>query len=56
MVVVVNTYRGGMVGEAVTEVLRVSEDVIEQPAPLISNIDYAFISGMQSAGSPGDFA
>jgi purine-binding chemotaxis protein CheW len=46
IVVEVNTYRVGMVVDAVTEVLRVSEDVIEPPAPLITTIDSTFINGI----------
>ncbi len=46
IVVEVNTYRVGMVVDAVTEVLRVSENVIEPPAPLITHIDSTFINGI----------
>ncbi len=36
----------GMVVDAVTEVLRVSEEDIEPPSPLVTTVDSAFITGI----------
>ena len=36
----------GMVVDAVSEVLRVSEEAIEPPAPLVTSADSAFITGI----------
>ncbi|RME98638.1 MAG: chemotaxis protein CheW [Chloroflexi bacterium] len=46
IVVEANHLRAGIVVDAVSEVLRVSEDIIEPPAPLITGIDTTFISGI----------
>jgi purine-binding chemotaxis protein CheW len=36
----------GMVVDAVTEVLRVAEDDVEPPSPIVSTVDSAFITGI----------
>jgi purine-binding chemotaxis protein CheW len=38
--------RVGMLVDAVTEVLRVSEDDIEPPSPMVTTVDSAFITGV----------
>lgn len=38
--------RVGMLVDAVTEVLRVSEDDIEPPSPMVTTVDSAFITGI----------
>ena len=46
IVVEVNQLKVGMVVDAVTEVLRVPEDAIEPPSPLVMTIDSVFITGI----------
>ncbi len=46
IVVEVGDLRVGMVVDAVTEVLRVSEDIIEPPSALVTSLETAFISGI----------
>jgi purine-binding chemotaxis protein CheW len=46
IVLEVNNLRVGMGVDAVTEVLRVPETLIEPPSPLVTTIDSAFISGI----------
>jgi purine-binding chemotaxis protein CheW len=36
----------GMIVDAVTEVLRISQEAIEPPSPLVTTIDSAFITGI----------
>jgi purine-binding chemotaxis protein CheW len=36
----------GMIVDAVSEVLRVSEDAIEPPPPMVTNVDTAFITAI----------
>jgi purine-binding chemotaxis protein CheW len=47
----------GMVVDAVTEVLRVAEDDVEPPSPLVTTVDSAFITGIAKVddgpGAPG---
>lgn len=38
--------RVGMLVDAVTEVLRVAEDDIEAPSPMVATVDSAFITGI----------
>jgi purine-binding chemotaxis protein CheW len=42
----VDGIRVGMVVDAVNEVLRVSEEDIEPPSPLVTTVDSAFITGI----------
>jgi purine-binding chemotaxis protein CheW len=46
VVVSIGGLKVGMVVDAVSEVLRVSEDAIEPPPPMVTNIDSAFITGI----------
>ncbi|MCG3207929.1 MAG: hypothetical protein FOGNACKC_01530 [Anaerolineae bacterium] len=46
IVIEVNQLRVGMVVDAVTEVLNVSESLIEPPSPLVMTIDSAFVNGI----------
>jgi purine-binding chemotaxis protein CheW len=47
-IVVVNIggVKVGMVVDAVSEVLRVSEESVEPPPPMVTNVDSAFITGI----------
>jgi purine-binding chemotaxis protein CheW len=40
----------GMIVDAVSEVLRVQEDVIEPPPPMVTTINSAFITGIAKVG------
>ena len=40
----------GMIVDAVTEVLRVQEEVIEPPSPIVATVDSAFIAGIAKIG------
>ncbi len=46
IVVEMNGVMAGMVVDAVTEVVRVPEDNIEPPSPMVSSVDTAFITGI----------
>ncbi len=46
IVIEVNQLRVGMVVDAVTEVMNVSESLIEPPSPLVMTIDSAFVNGI----------
>lgn len=46
IIVEVNHLRVGIVVDAVSEVLHVSEDIIEPPAPLVTSIDTTYIGGI----------
>jgi purine-binding chemotaxis protein CheW len=46
VVVEMNGTKVGMVVDAVTEVLRVSEEDIEPPSPIVTTVDSAFITGI----------
>lgn len=41
----------GMIVDAVTEVLRVAEEAIEPPSPLMMTVDSAFITGIAKVGA-----
>ena len=41
----------GMVVDAVTEVLRVAEEEVEPPSPLVTTVDSAFITGIAKVDS-----
>jgi purine-binding chemotaxis protein CheW len=41
----------GMVVDAVSEVLRVPEDAIEPPSPIVTTVDSAFITGIAKVGA-----
>jgi purine-binding chemotaxis protein CheW len=43
----------GMVVDAVTEVLRVTEEDIEPPSPLVTTVDSAFITGIAKVNGHG---
>lgn len=40
----------GIIVDAVNEVLRVSEDAIEPPSPIVATVDSAFIRGIAKVG------
>jgi purine-binding chemotaxis protein CheW len=46
VVVNIDGVKVGMVVDGVSEVLRVSEDAVEPPPPMVTNIDSAFITGI----------
>ena len=46
VVVVIDGKKVGMVVDAVTEVLRVSEAAIEPPSPIVTTVDSVFIRGI----------
>jgi len=46
VVVEVNNAAVGMVVDAVSEVLRVSEDDVEPPSPIVTTVDSTFITGI----------
>ncbi len=46
IVVEMNGVMAGMVVDAVTEVVRVPEDNIEPPSPMVSTVDTAFVTGI----------
>lgn len=46
IVVEMNGVMAGMVVDAVTEVVRVAEDDIEPPSPMVNTVDTAFITGI----------
>ncbi len=46
VVVMLNGLKVGMVVDGVSEVLRVSEDAIEPPSPLVMSVDTTFIKGI----------
>ncbi len=50
VVVEMNNAPVGMLVDAVSEVLRVSDDVIEPPSPLVTTVDSAFITGIAKVG------
>jgi purine-binding chemotaxis protein CheW len=43
----------GMIVDAVSEVLRVSEEDIEPPSPLVTTVDSAFITGIAKVDGQG---
>ncbi len=46
VVITIDTVKVGMIVDAVSEVLRVSEDAIEPTPPIITTVDSAFITGI----------
>ena len=46
VVVVINKTKIGMIVDAVSEVLRISEESIEPPPPMVATVDTAFITGI----------
>lgn len=46
IVVEINGSTVGMIVDAVTEVLRVADESIEPPSPLVTTVDSAFITGV----------
>lgn len=46
VVVEVNRLKVGMIVDAVTEVLRIQDEQIEPPSPMITTLDSAFIQGI----------
>jgi len=50
VVVELNGLMVGMIVDAVTEVLRVSEEAIEPPSALVATLDAAFITGIAKVG------
>jgi len=50
VVVELNSVTVGMVVDGVSEVLRVSNDSIEPPSPVVTTVDSAFIRGIAKVG------
>ena len=46
VVVALEGLKIGMVVDAVSEVLRISDDTVEPPPPLVTSVDSAFITGI----------
>jgi len=40
----------GMIVDAVSEVLRISDDAIEPPPPMVTTLDSSFITGIAKVG------
>jgi purine-binding chemotaxis protein CheW len=51
MVVAIDGTKVGMTVDAVSEVLRVPEDSIEPPPPMVTTVDSAFITGIAKVAS-----
>lgn len=49
--VVIDGIKVGLIVDSVSEVLRVAEDNIEPPSPLITSIDAAFIAAIAKVGA-----
>jgi purine-binding chemotaxis protein CheW len=50
VVVELNNVTVGMIVDGVSEVLRVSDDNIEPPSPIVTTVDSAFIRGIAKVG------
>jgi purine-binding chemotaxis protein CheW len=50
VVVEMNGTTVGMVVDEVSEVLRVSDEAIEPPSPIVTTVDSAFIRGIAKVG------
>lgn len=50
IVIIMNNFKVGMIVDAVSEVLRVSDDAIEPPPPMIATVDTTFVTGIAKLG------
>jgi len=50
VVAVMGTLKVGMVVDGVSEVLRVADDAIEPPSPLVTTVETTFIQGIAKVG------
>jgi purine-binding chemotaxis protein CheW len=50
IVVTMNGVKVGMIVDAVSEVLRIPQDSIEPPPPMVTTVDSAFITGIAKVG------
>jgi purine-binding chemotaxis protein CheW len=50
VVVIMGGKKVGMIVDAVSEVLRVADEAIEPPSPIVSTVDSAFIRGIAKVG------
>ena len=51
VVVAIDGVKVGMIVDAVSEVLRVSDDAIEPPPPMVTTVNSAFITGIAKVSS-----
>jgi purine-binding chemotaxis protein CheW len=50
VVVTIEGVKVGMIVDAVSEVLRISDEAIEPPPPMVTSVDTAFITGIAKVG------
>jgi purine-binding chemotaxis protein CheW len=50
VVVTIQGIKVGMIVDAVSEVLRISDDAIEPPPPMVTTLDSSFITGIAKVG------